>query len=429
MYLSQYFLPTIKEDPKEAAVASHKLLLRAGMIRQLTSGIYNWLPLGLKVLKKVEQIIREEMNNAGAVEMLMPAMQPISLWEQSGRFGQAGDLSAEMLIITDRHDNKLTFAPTAEEVIVDMFKSNTQSYRDLPKNLYQISWKFRDEIRPRFGLLRGREFLMKDAYSFDLDEPSALKTYENMFLAYLKSFSRMGLTAIPVKADTGAIGGDYSHEFHILTNTGESTIYIEKGLEKYLENTEISLDAFSKFYANEKEKHDPTAISEDKLDVKKGIEVGHIFYLGDKYSKSLELALQSKEGGLFNPKMGCYGIGVSRLVAAIIEANHDENGIVWPQSVAPFDAMILNLKPQDDSCTSACQELYDFLIAHGKDPLCDDTEDSIGSKFARADLIGIPWIIAVGPKGLQQGKIEVKKRSNGEKHELSLDAVKAMFGK
>ncbi|MFN5382002.1 MAG: proline--tRNA ligase, partial [Alphaproteobacteria bacterium] len=234
MYLSQYFLPTIKEDPKEAAVASHKLLLRAGMIRQLTSGIYNWLPLGLKVLKKVEQIIREEMNNAAAVEMLMPSMQPISLWEQSGRFGQEGDLSGEMLIISDRHNNKLTFAPTAEEVIVDMFKSNTQSYRDLPKNLYQISWKFRDEIRPRFGLLRCREFLMKDAYSFDLDETSALRTYENMFFAYLKSFSRMGLTAIPVKAGTGSIGGDHSHEFHILTNTGESTIYIEKGLEEYL---------------------------------------------------------------------------------------------------------------------------------------------------------------------------------------------------
>lgn len=431
MYLSQYYLPTLKEAPKEASVASHILLLRAGMIRQITSGIYSWLPLGLKVLKKVEAIIRAEMNNTGANEVLLPTIQPVDLWEKSGRFGAEGDLSTEMLVFHDRHKNKLTFAPTAEEVITTVAASGIKSYRDLPKNLYQISWKFRDEIRPRFGLMRCREFLMKDAYSFDIDEKSALLAYEKMFIAYLKAFKRMGLKAIPVKADTGSMGGDYSHEFHILANTGESTIYYEDGLEEFLASSDVLMEDFSKYYANEKEKHDPEhcPISEDKLLTKKGIEVGHIFYLGDKYTKAMDMQIQDQTGQLIYPKMGCYGIGVSRLVAAIIEANHDDKGIVWPASISPFEAIILSLKPEDETCASTVSDLYDALCALGKEVLVDDTSDSIGVKFNRAELIGTPWIIAIGPKSLATGVAEVKQRATGEKHELSIEAIKVMFTK
>jgi prolyl-tRNA synthetase len=431
MHISQYFIPTMKEDPKDATIASHKLLIRAGMIRQLTSGIYNWLPLGYKVLRKVERIIREEMNNAGALEVLMPMMQPIDLWKKSGRYGAEGDLSTEMIILKDRHDNELTFSPTAEEVIADLFKSCVQSYKDLPKNLYQIQWKFRDEIRPRFGLLRCREFLMKDAYSFDIDEKDALASYENMFKAYIKSFRRMGLIGVPVKADTGSMGGDLSHEFHVMADTGESTIYYQKGLEDYLRGEEHSLDTYNKFYANEKEKHDPATcpIAESDLVTRKGIEVGHIFYLGDKYSKSMNVQLQGVDGSLFYPKMGCYGIGVSRLVAAIIEASHDEKGIIWPESVAPFDIGLLNLKPGHEKCDSIAEDLYDVLRANGKDVILDDEEIGIGGKFARAELIGLPWVIAVGPKFADQDKAEVVNRSTGERHELSIEAIKAMFCK
>lgn len=431
MYLSQYYLPTLKEAPKEASVASHVLLLRAGMIKQVTSGIYSWLPLGLKVLRKVEAIVRAEMNNACANEVLLPTVQPVDLWIQSGRFGAEGDLSTEMLVFNDRHENKLTFAPTAEEVITTVAAGGIKSYRDLPKNLYQISWKFRDEIRPRFGLMRCREFLMKDAYSFDTDEKSALEAYERMFVAYLKAFKRMGLQAIPVKADTGSMGGDYSHEFHILASTGESTIYYENGLEEFLDSSDVMMEDFTKYYANEKEKHDPAncPVPADQLLTKKGIEVGHIFYLGDKYTKAMDMQIQDQTGQLIYPKMGCYGIGVSRLVAAIIEANHDDKGIIWPASVAPFEAIILNLKPDDESCSTAVSDLYDSLCALGKEVLVDDLPDSIGVKFNRAELIGAPWIIAIGPKSLAAGLIEVKQRSTGEKHELSVEAVKAMFTK
>lgn len=431
MLLSQFFLPTIKEDPKEASVASHKFLLRSGMIRQVTAGIYNWLPLGLSVLKKVENIVREEMNNAGAVEILMPCIQPIDLWRKSGRFGAEGDLSAEMLKIKDRHENDLTFAPTAEEVIADLFKNSVQSYKELPKNLYQISWKFRDEIRPRFGLMRGREFLMKDAYSFDIDEASAIATYEKMLVAYAKAYRRMGLVAIPVAADTGSIGGKYSHEFHVMADTGESTIFFEKGLIDYLNSDEISLEGFQKFYANEKDKHDPKNLNvpESDIDSRKGIEVGHIFYLGDKYSKSMEVQIQDRDGRLFYPQMGCYGIGVSRLVAALIEANHDEQGIIWPESVAPFKVGILNLRVGDEACDSAANEVYDLLRAHNIDVLMDDTDASIGQKFSRMDLIGLPWCLSIGPKGLKEGKVELKYRRTGEKHELSLEAAKNMLTK
>ncbi len=431
MYLSKYFLPISKDDPKDAAIISHKLLLRAGMVRQLAAGLYNWLPLGYKVLRKVEQIIREEMNNAGAIEILMPTMQPVDLWKKSGRYGAEGDLSSEMLILTDRNGNELTYAPTAEEVIADLFKNTVQSYKDLPKNLYQVSWKFRDEIRPRFGLMRAREFLMKDAYSFDIDEAGALISYENMFVAYLRAFKRMGLRAVPVKADTGAMGGDLSHEFHVLADNGESTIFFEQGLEEYLESDGINLTNFNKFYANEKEKHDPAAcpVDQAKLLTKKGIEVGHIFYLGDKYSKSMGVNLQDREGKLFHPKMGCYGIGVSRLVAAIIEASHDEKGIVWPESVSPFDAVIINLRPGHTQCDDVSLDIYDVLRSYGKDVLMDDTDASAGAKFASAELIGIPWSIVVGPKFAADNKAEVIHRKTGERHEISIEAVKAMFAK
>jgi prolyl-tRNA synthetase len=431
MYLSQYFLPISKDDPKDAAIISHKLLLKAGMVRQLAAGLYNWLPLGYKVLRRVEQVIREEMNNAGAIEILMPTMQPVDLWKKSGRYGAEGDLSSEMLILTDRNGNELTYAPTAEEVITDLLKNTVQSYKDLPKNLYQISWKFRDEIRPRFGLMRAREFLMKDAYSFDVDETSALISYEKMFIAYLKAFKRMGLRAVPVKADTGSMGGDLSHEFHVLAENGESTIFFEQGLEEYLESMDINLANFNKFYANEKEKHIPEncTVDKSKLFVKKGIEVGHIFYLGDKYSKALGMNLQNGEGKLFNPKMGCYGIGVSRLVAAIIEASHDDKGIIWPESISPFDIAIINLKPGHEQCDDIAFDLYDALRLVGKDVIIDDTSNSAGSKFATMELIGIPWSIIVGPKFASEDKVEVVHRKTGERHELSVEAVKAMFSK
>ncbi len=429
MYLSKYFLPISKEDPKDAIIVSHKLLLRSGMIKQLASGLYNWLPLGYKVLRKVEQIVRQEMDNAGGVEILMPSMQPVELWKKSGRYGEEGDLSSEMLILTDRHGNELIYTPTAEEVIVELFKNAAQSYRGLPKNLYQIGWKFRDEIRPRFGLMRAREFLMKDAYSFDIDDASALISYEKMFVAYLKAFKRMGLKAIPVKADTGSMGGDLSHEFHVLANSGESTIFFERGLEEYLESEDINMSNFNKLYASEKEKHDPKncSVGAEELITKKGIEVGHIFYLGDKYTKSMGVSLQDNTGKLFHPKMGCYGIGISRLVAAIIEAYHDDKGIIWPESVAPFDVIIVNLKPGQQQCDDISSDLYDMLRSSGKDVLMDDVDASIGSKLANADLIGIPWSIVVGPKLASNNLVEVIQRKTSERHEVSVEAAKAMF--
>ncbi|MFI4983725.1 MAG: proline--tRNA ligase [Rickettsiales bacterium] len=429
MYLSNYFLPILKEDPKEATIMSHRLMLRAGMIRQLTSGIYTWLPLGLTVLKKIEQIIRDEMNNAGAIEILMPCIQPVDLWRKSGRYGTDDDLSQQMLKIKDRNETDLTFAPTAEEVICDMFRNNVQSYKDLPKNLYQIQWKFRDEIRPRFGVMRGREFLMKDSYSFNMNQEEALATYKEMLLAYLKSFQRMGLTAVPVVAPTGAIGGNYSHEFHILAETGESKVFYEADLITYLEAGDITLEGLQKFYANEEEKHDPTTcnVAPEKLNERRGIEVGHIFYLGDKYSKCMDVKVQDKDGQLKYPEMGCYGIGVSRLIGAIIEANHDDSGIIWPASVSPFDVGIINLKPGQDDCDNLTTELYNSLRAAGKDVLVDDSDDSAGAKFSKMDLIGLPWQVTVGPRGAKEQKVEVKMRRTHEKHELSIEAAVTML--
>lgn len=431
MLLTRYFLPVLKDDPKEATIASHRLMLRAGMIRQLSSGIYNWLPFGLTVLKKIEQIVREEMNNIGGVEILMPCIQPVELWKQSGRYGAEGDLSEQMLKIRDRNDNELTFAPTAEEVVSELFRNCVQSYKDLPKTLYQIQWKFRDEIRPRFGVMRGREFYMKDAYSFHMDQDSALATYKDMLIAYIKAYSRMGLTAVPVKASTGAMGGDYSHEFHVLAETGESKIYYEKDFLDYLNSSDITLDGIAKYYANEEEKHDPKTcnVPAEKLLEKRGIEVGHIFYLGDKYSKLMNVLVQDKDGKLKHIDMGCYGIGVSRLIGAIIEANHDENGIIWPMNVAPFHLGIINLKPSDSLCATLSQDVYDKLRALGMEVLLDDTEDSAGVKFSRMDLIGLPWIMTVGPRGAKENKVELKFRRTGEKHEVSIEAAIAMLTK
>jgi prolyl-tRNA synthetase len=425
MLLSQYFLPILKEDPKEASIASHRLMLRAGMIRQLASGIYNWLPLGLRVLKKIEQIVREEMNNAGAIEVLLPCIQPLDLWKKSGRVGNWDD-SQRMLLMKDRNETELVFAPTAEEVITDLFKNGVQSYRDLPRNLYQIQWKFRDETRPRFGVMRGREFLMKDAYSFHMTEDCALETYKKMLQAYIKAYSRMGLTAVPVKADSGAMGGDYCHEFHILAETGESKIFYENAMLDYINKGNIDLKELGKYYANEEEKHDPAncPVSADKLNEKRGIEVGHIFYLGTKYSQSMDLQLQDKDSKLSHLHMGCYGLGVSRLIGALIEANHDDKGIIWPEGVSPFDLGIINLKPGDEDCDAMTMEVYNLIRARGKDALVDDTQDSAGAKFAKMDLIGLPWVITIGPRGVKEQKIEIKHRRSGEKKELSLsDAV------
>ena len=349
MKLTQFLLPTLKEDPKDAQIVSHRLMLRAGMIRQLSSGIYNWLPLGWKVLQKVESIVREEMDKAGANEILMPTMQPAELWEESGR----GGYGKETLIAIDRNERKLIYGPTNEEVVTDLFRSNVRSYKDLPMNLYHIQWKFRDEIRPRFGVMRGREFLMKDAYSFDIDEASALKSYNNMFSAYWRIFKRMGLRAIPFKADTGAIGGDLSHEFQVIADTGESQIYYDAAYENLFDSADIDVEKAKSLYARADEMHNASEAPAG-FKTARGIEVGHVFYLGDKYSKALNAAVQTKEGKPEIVKMGCYGIGVSRLVGAIIEANHDDKGIIWPESVAPFKVYIMNLKQGDAETDKAC---------------------------------------------------------------------------
>jgi len=400
-------------------------MLRAGMIRQLTGGIYDWLPLGLRVLKKVENIVREEMNKTGAQELSLPCIQPIELWQRSGRCAGNDSFSAEMLKMKDRADHNLVFTPTAEEAICDLFANNVQSYKELPKNLYQINWKFRDEIRPRFGVMRSREFLMKDGYSFHLTQESVLETYKDMLMAYLASYKRMGLTALPVKADSGAIGGDYSHEFHILADTGESQVFYEEDIMNYLKSDNITLDGLSKFYANEEAKHDPKTckVPENKLHVKRGIEVGHIFYLGKKYSKMLNVKVQDKNGESIYVEMGTYGIGISRLVGAIIEANHDEKGIIWPKNIAPFFVGIINLKAGDKECDLVCNDLYKDLSKH-TEILYDDMEDNAGSKFAKMDLIGLPWVITIGPRSIKNSTVELKNRMTGEKEEISIEAAK-----
>ncbi|WP_436641805.1 proline--tRNA ligase [Microbaculum sp. FT89] len=435
MRLSRYFLPILKETPKEAEIVSHRLMLRAGMVRQEAAGIYAWLPLGHRVLKKVEQIVREEQNRAGAIELLMPTIQAADLWRESGRYD---DYGKEMLRIQDRHERDMLFGPTNEEMITEIFRAYVRSYKDLPLNLYHIQWKFRDEVRPRFGVMRSREFLMKDAYSFDLDQESARRSYNRMFVAYLRTFARLGLKAIPMAADSGPIGGDMSHEFIILAKTGESEVFCDRALLDLPipgEDTDFDGDLspivneWLGSYAATDEKHDPAKfeadIPEDRRISARGIEVGHIFYFGTKYSEPMKAVVAGPDGTEKPVHMGSYGIGPSRLVAAIIEASHDDAGIIWPQSVAPFDVGLINLKSGDAATDGTCEDLYAKLTAAGLDVLYDDTAERAGSKFATAELIGLPWQLVVGPKGLAEGSVELKNRATGEKQSLSVDSALA----
>jgi prolyl-tRNA synthetase len=433
MRLSRYFLPILRDDPKEAEIVSHRLMLRAGMIRQSSAGIYSWLPLGFRVLKKIEQIVREEQNRAGAIELLMPTIQSAELWQESGRYG---DYGAEMLRIKDRHERDMLFGPTNEEQITQIFRDAVKSYRDLPKNLYHIQWKFRDEVRPRFGVMRGREFLMKDAYSFDLDADAARQSYYRMFVAYLRTFARMGLKAVPMKADTGPIGGDLSHEFIILADTGESEVYCDRDLiempvpdetTNYDQNLAPVVARWTEKYAATSEMHDAARFerevpAERRLSAR-GIEVGHIFYFGTKYTAKMKCQVQGPDGQLVTLQGGSYGVGVSRLVAAIIEASHDNAGIVWPEPVAPFRIGLVNLKAGDAACDEVCAKLYAALGGQRDDVLYDDTGESPGAKFKTMDLIGLPWQVIVGPKGLAKGEIELKHRATGERSALALDAA------
>lgn len=417
MLLSNYYLPTLKENPVEAKIKSHQLMLRAGMIRQLSSGIYNWLPLGLNVLDKISTKIRQGLNEAGLIEVLMSCIQPADLWKKSNRYD---DYGKEMLKIKDRHDHDILFGPTNEEIITDMLRKDVKTYRDLPKNFYQIQWKFRDEIRPRFGVMRGREFLMKDAYSFDVDYESAKLTYNKMYETYFTIFKSLGLNKIiAVKADSGAIGGDLSHEFHIVADTGESAIYYDSCIDDVVASDKIDFDKLRTLYAAADEKHDQNKCADVNLVSKRGIEVGHIFYFGDKYSKALDFKVNSKDGNLFYPQMGSYGIGVSRLVGAIIEANSDEHGIIWPKEIAPFTVSLINLKITDENSTNFANKLYEELKFKNIRVLYDDTDNSVGAKFANHDLIGSPYQIIVGPKLAIEGKLEFKIRKTAHREILS----------
>ncbi|MCY4236824.1 MAG: proline--tRNA ligase [Rhodospirillaceae bacterium] len=431
MRLSRFFLPILRDAPADAQIVSHRYMLRAGMVRQASAGIYSWLPLGLLVLKKIEQIVREEQDRAGAVEMLMPTIQSADLWRESGRYQ---DYGKEMLRIQDRHKREMLYGPTNEELITDIFRYSIQSYRDLPMNLYHIQWKFRDEIRPRFGVMRGREFYMKDAYSFALGYAAAVHAYNQMFVSYLRTFARMGLQAIPLRAETGPIGGNLSHEFIILAETGESAVYCHKDLlDLDISTTSVDYDGdlqsvvdyWTDLYAAADEKHDPDTcpVAPEDLVEAKGIEVGHIFYFGSKYSEPMGAVVSGPDGKEVPVEMGSYGIGVSRLVGGIIEASHDDDGIVWPEAVAPFDVGLINLKASDEACAVACESLYGKLLAAGRSCLYDDKDDSAGTKFARMDLIGLPWQLIVGPRRLRTGMVELKNRKTGERVEISPESA------
>ncbi len=427
MRLSRAFLPTLKETPADAQIASHRLMLRAGMVRQTCAGIYAWLPLGWRVLQKVEQIVREEQDRAGAQEILMPTIQTADLWRTSGRYDAYGP---EMLRLKDRHDRDMLFGPTNEEMVTDLFRTYAKSYRDLPRNLYHIQWKFRDEVRPRFGVMRGREFLMKDAYSFDLDYAGAQKSYRQMFVSYLRTFARMGLKAIPMQADTGPIGGNLSHEFLILAETGESQVFLHRDLLEfdalsqpidYEGDLSPIMDFWTSRYAATDEKHDEAAwaqVPAERQVSARGIEIGHIFYFGTKYSAAMGLQVSGPDGKMVVPEMGSYGIGVSRLVGAIIEANHDEAGIKWPDAVAPFKVAVLNLKQGDAGTDALCDRVY---AAFDPDAVYDDRPERAGVKFADADLMGYPWQAIIGPRGAAAGKVELKRRATGERLELSAE--------
>jgi len=414
MRLSEYFLPTMKETPSEAQVISHRLMLRSGMIHQSSSGIYSWLPMGSRVLKNIENIVREEQDFAGAQEVIMPTIQSADLWRESGRYDAYG---AEMLRMQDRHDRDMLYSPTAEEVVADIARKHIKSYRELPKMLYQIQWKFRDEIRPRFGVMRGREFLMKDAYSLDLDQDKAKESYIKMMKAYLRTFKRIGLAAVPVKAPTGPIGGDLSHEFHVLASTGESLIYYDKRLDEIAsQDGEIDIDELMTIYAKEEGMHDPDdcPVAEGNLKTARGIEIGHIFYFACKYSDAMNATVADQEGDPVKLHMGSYGIGISRLVGAIIEASHDDAGIIWPESIAPYKVGLANLRFDDQGCADLCAQYYQELTDAGIAVLYDDRNERTGVKLADLDLIGLPWQLRVGPRGLKSGTVEVKNRKTGE---------------
>ncbi|MFT4091521.1 MAG: proline--tRNA ligase [Asticcacaulis sp.] len=433
MRLSRFLLPLLKENPSEAQIVSHRLMLRTGMIRQEAAGIYAWLPLGLKVLRKIEKVVHEEMQKAGAIELLMPTLQLADLWRESGRYEDYGQ---EMLRIKDRHEREMLYGPTNEEMITEIFRGTVKSYKDLPLNLYHIQWKFRDEQRPRFGVMRGREFLMKDAYSFDIDEASARRAYNRMFIAYLNTFNRLGLKAVPMRADTGPIGGDLSHEFIILADTGESAVFCHKDLvdmpapghDVDWNDLQALVDERTALYAATEEMHEEAAfnaVPADKQLSARGIEVGHIFYFGEKYSGPMGAKVSAPDGSQVTVHMGSYGIGVSRLVGGIIEASHDDNGIIWPDSVAPFDVAVINLRVGDAACDEACEKAYKALTAAGKDVLYNDTDERPGAKFASMDLIGVPKQLIIGPKGIAEGQAELKIRASGERETADFEALLA----
>ena len=436
MRWSRAFLPVLKESPADAQIVSHKLMLRAGLVRQTAAGIYAWLPLGFRVLKKIEQIVREEQDRAGAQEMLMPTLQSAELWRESGRYDAYGP---EMLRIRDRHDREMLYGPTNEEMITMLFRDEVKSYRDLPRTLYHIQWKFRDEVRPRFGVMRGREFLMKDAYSFDLDEAGARHSYYTQLLAYLRTFQRMGIRAVPMKAASGPIGGDLSHEFIVLAPTGESEVFYDSDFEnldwegshfEYGNATDLEalFTTVSSTYAATDETHDEqawSAVPEMRRRTGRGIEVGHIFYFGDKYSSAMGLKVSGRDGTPVTPHMGSYGVGVSRLVGAIIEASHDESGIIWPEAVAPWRVGIVTMRADDEPSGRAADALYTQLTGAGVEPLYDDRDERGGVKLGSMDLIGLPWQGIVGPRGTANGTVELKRRSTGEREELSLESAVA----
>ena len=426
MRLSRYFLPVLKETPGDAQVVSHQLMLRAGLIRQTAAGIYAWLPLGLRTLRKIEGIVRAEQDRAGAIELLMPTIQSADPWTTSGRYDAYGP---EMLRLKDRHGRDMLYGPTNEEVVTMIFQGGVRSYRDLPRNLYHIQWKFRDEVRPRFGVMRGREFLMKDGYSFDLDVASGQASYRAVFASYLRTFAALGLKAVPVRAPTGPIGGDLSHEFHVLADTGESAIFYDAALDEIALDDADAVERLTGLYAMEEEEHakvvasaDGCPVPADRLRTRRGIEVGHIFFFGDKYTKAFGMTVQGPDGQPVVPQMGSYGIGVSRLMAAIIEANHDAAGIIWPEAVAPYKVALINMRADDSACAAAADDLYTRLEAAGVDVLYDDRDERGGAKFATADLIGVPWQVIVGPKSVAAGTVELKRRG-GAREDVSVEAA------
>ena len=436
MRWSRAFLPVLKESPADAQIVSHKLMLRAGLVRQTAAGIYAWLPLGFRVLNKIEQIVREEQNRAGALEMLMPTLQSAELWRESGRYDAYGP---EMLRIRDRHEREMLYGPTNEEMITVLFRDEVKSYRDLPRTLYHIQWKFRDEVRPRFGVMRGREFLMKDAYSFDLDEEGARLSYYTQMLAYLRTFQRMGIRAVPMKAASGPIGGDLSHEFIVLAPTGESEVFYDVAFEEFdwgeadlhytdSEGLKALFDRVNSTYSATDETHDEarwSGVSENRRRTGRGIEVGHIFYFGDKYSEAMGLKVSGPDGSMITPMMGSYGVGVSRLVGAIIEASHDDAGIIWPEAVAPWRVGIVTMRADDGPSVLAAEDLYTNLTALGVETLYDDRDERGGVKLGSMDLIGLPWQVIVGPRGIASGAVELKRRATGEREELSLESALA----